>query len=1210
MSFAYKKLNPADIKSVPYIANKQYEFDSSSYLDNNIQTYIGEYIPITQDQRFDSINDNVTPDGNYRRLVYESIRHLYYQNYVTKSSQDQGLDTDDFLYPDNTNEFWHSSSYDNYEQNSMSSGSFPNFRSFPFFENIDYKYDNEGNSLYGSAIYFLENAAKIRVISIPQDVYGEGIKPYTFELSGSNFFIADDGQGNLFDYLSVKATYNAENFQDPIAIYAGPDNGLVIPVGNIFYNHGIAVITNQDYLCFIEDNPVARNNYINITNTQEEKILNILKGDFDDCLPIDTSSVNISSVEGFGFPDYTLSGSGDIVITPNYNSTIPGEYKVQYTTTNTLGLLSNTASVNLNITSEPLSSDILSLTQSCYQNPDNISSSITFSIDRGQPPYSWSIDNQTTYNNVDDLFQPEISLSLSPTRSQILHIKDSVGSIITSSLNTSFIPISGTIFQNEVSNCNTSDGSIIVSASGDGTISSSLSASFSNSLATPNEFSNLVEGSYTVYLKGANNCISSSTISVGKIQPVTASYTITHATCFGQNNSGSIILDDLDNNLTASDTFLTGGREPLTWSWSGPGTFSTNSIDIINLPTGSYILNLFDDDGCNYVFNYEITSSTEITYTASISYSSSLYTELILTNITGGLDGTFYSASINTENSLYTASIGSGSSSFILDADGLTSGSASVQLVDELGCSSSIQSLEIYGRVWEESGSFGEDSTGSVAQRNLNFYTYEPTGSEWVTVHISSGSETPVELATSGSATGSYVWDVNDTLYIDIYTGSNDNFYLRREFSGSLDPGIKAYYITVDDPGPGNRFYLNGGLTTSLELNRNVTYSFTQSDSSNTGHPFRFSTTQNGTHGGGTEYTGGISASGTPGTNGLLEFAIPSDAPDTLYYYCMSHSLMGGSSSVSMSNAVELVLRSDITSSTIVTGSGRMDHFDKNLDVSLSFGPDYNIESLHLTASKVNTEEENTAINFKFDKQVSLSKIRDNFTGSAENLSLTGSGGTNIADGSGSNFIARNNEFIDILYGNTGSFIGPNKLLFRDSYAFGNVINTISGSSIDYTSGSIWSGSVSASYFGGENAYYFTQRTDKVWLLTADIDHISFLNVYSYTSESFYQGDPIGQRTNLDPYTHKEYTIYAGSQRMENDLMYIMIIHEDENASMALPSGIGSGEVFDRTLSNLNDVNRVYYLFMSPTGSSDSQDDLDNRTIAVGKYFIDNVIYG
>jgi hypothetical protein len=39
------------------------------------------------------------------------------------------------------------------------------------------------------------------------------------------------------------------------------------------------------------------------------------------------------------------------------------------------------------------------------------------------------------------------------------------------------------VFQNDVSNCGTNDGSIIVSASGDtGAISASLTASFSNSL--------------------------------------------------------------------------------------------------------------------------------------------------------------------------------------------------------------------------------------------------------------------------------------------------------------------------------------------------------------------------------------------------------------------------------------------------------------------------------------------------------------------------------------------------------------------------------------------------------------------------------------------------------------------------------------------------------------------------------------------------------
>jgi hypothetical protein len=70
-----------------------------------------------------------------------------------------------------------------------------------------------------------------------------------------------------------------------------------------------------------------------------------------------------------------------------------------------------------------------------------------------------------------------------------------------------------------------------------------------------------------------------------------------------------------------------------------------------------------------------------------------------------------------------------------------------------------------------------------------------------------------------------------------------------------------------------------------------------------------------------------------------------------------------------------------------------------------------------------------------------------------------------------------------------------------------------------------------------------------------------------------------------------------------------MIIHEDEEASLVTTSGMGGGEIASRKLENLNDVNRVYYLFMSPSGSI-TQNDFDNRAVAVGKYFIDNVIYG
>jgi len=1097
MSFAYKKLNPSDVKSVPYVANKQYEFLSSSYEAEGIQTYIGEYFPITTANPFDPQNDNQTTDGNYRRLIYESIRHLYYQNYVTKSSLDQETESEDLIYPKNVGQFWHSSSYDNFLQNTMVSGNFnQNHRSFPYFESIEYRFDNVSSSLYGTAIYFIENAAKIRVISIPKDIYGNGVQPSTFELAGDNFLIKDDGQGNLFDYAPVISNYSEQVYSGDAYGYSG-DNSLLIPVGNVFYNQGIAVITNVDYICFIEGNPVARNNYIEILNTQLDKTILTLEDDFDDCGFILTGSINTFANPGFTFPDYTVSSSGDLIITPNETSVVPGEYQLYYNVENNFGLTSNTGSVVLRLTSEPLTSNILSLTESCYQNTGDISASVTFSVDQGVPPYSWSIDN-TNYTPITDLFQPIVSASIFPSRSVVLSIRDIDGTIVTQSLNTAFLPIDGKLWQNDVSFCGTSDGYIIASASGDLPITASLSASFNGGVELPNTMSNLEVGTYTVYFKDANNCTTTSQIEITKTIPVTASYVSEHIDCFG-GSTGQIYLYQINSESLEErdqELYLTGGTEPFTYEWTGPNSFITTSQDIINVPSGTYLLNIEDADGCFYGFTFDLTSSEQILYTASIDYISSAYTSsLLISNLTGGIAP--YSVTASTLLSNYFLEVTeSGTFSIPLIADELNAGSCSVSLIDSLVCSSVTSSVEIFGRTWELTGSNCEDGTGSligeqVGQRTLNFYTNEETGSEWVTVTIRSGSESPIELATSSSLTGSLTWSYNDTLYIDIYTGSNDNFYLRREFSGS----------NWEETGPAS------------------------------------------------------------------------------------------------------ITGSEITSSTIIVGNANMVHFEENLDVSLAFGPDYGIKSLHLTASKANTENLTTNINFKFDKQIPLSKIRDNFTGSASNLILTGS------DGSGSNFIARNDEFIDIEYGNTGSYIGPNKLLFREDYAFGNIINTISGSSVEYTSGSIWSGSVSASIFGGENAQYFTQRTDKIWLLTADVDNIGFFEAYSYTDADQYTNDPIGTRTNTT-YTHREYKIFAGSQRMENDLMYIGIIHEDEFAEMPLPAGLGGGEIFNRKLENLKDVNRIYYLFMSPIGSSDSQAELDSRAIAVGQYFIDNVIYG
>ena len=150
---------------------------------------------------------------------------------------------------------------------------------------------------------------------------------------------------------------------------------------------------------------------------------------------------------------------------------------------------------------------------------------------------------------------------------------------------------------------------------------------------------------------------------------------------------------------------------------------------------------------------------------------------------------------------------------------------------------------------------------------------------------------------------GDYVWiegECKDTvcLYICIQDipATEVIFNELRQFKPRLKRSseVTNYAVTVQAAGGGNRYFIDGSQQPTLNLREGQTYRFRQDDSSNANHPIRFSTTPNGTHGGGVEYTKGVTKVGTAGTNGAYtEITVPEGAP-TLYYYCVNHSLMGG----------------------------------------------------------------------------------------------------------------------------------------------------------------------------------------------------------------------------------------------------------------------------------------------------------------------------
>ena len=112
-------------------------------------------------------------------------------------------------------------------------------------------------------------------------------------------------------------------------------------------------------------------------------------------------------------------------------------------------------------------------------------------------------------------------------------------------------------------------------------------------------------------------------------------------------------------------------------------------------------------------------------------------------------------------------------------------------------------------------------------------------------------------------------------------------------WNSTIFTALTTFTVTVQNVS-GNKYFIDGVQQQTLNLLEGFTYKFDQSDSSNSSHPLRFSTTSGGSHGGGSEYTTGVTTSGTPGSSGAYTQIVVASGAPVLYYYCTAHSGMGG----------------------------------------------------------------------------------------------------------------------------------------------------------------------------------------------------------------------------------------------------------------------------------------------------------------------------
>ena len=206
---------------------------------------------------------------------------------------------------------------------------------------------------------------------------------------------------------------------------------------------------------------------------------------------------------------------------------------------------------------------------------------------------------------------------------------------------------------------------------------------------------------------------------------------------------------------------------------------------------------------------------------------------------------------------------------------------------------------------------------GSISYPSGIFYynvsTPATDGSAYIRFQFSTTrviTEAKYRTSTGGYPTGTWRWQASndasswtnigntfvlatgaaDQLHTELNGNTTSYLYYQMTFvSGSLNSSEFQLEIEFKEGYVAASYSNQQPILTATE---GYTYKFDTSDSTMSGHTFKFATAADAA--GSTQYTTGVTESGTPGSaNAYTQIVVAASAP-TLYYYCSNHASMGG----------------------------------------------------------------------------------------------------------------------------------------------------------------------------------------------------------------------------------------------------------------------------------------------------------------------------